>query len=40
MNLTLRQAAVELGILTEERFDKLVRPDKMTSPNWEDVNGQ
>ena len=31
--LTLKQAAVELGILTEEEFDKYVRPEKMLGPN-------
>jgi fumarate hydratase class II len=29
---TLRQAAVELGFLTGEEFDALVRPEKMTGP--------
>ena len=28
-NKTLKQAAVELGYLTEEEFDKYVRPEKM-----------
>ena len=28
--LTLREAAIELGLLTGERFDELVRPEKMT----------
>jgi fumarate hydratase class II len=28
-NLTLRQSAVELGILSEEEFDKIVRPENM-----------
>ncbi len=32
-NLTLKQAAIELGILTEEEFDKYVRPEKMLGPN-------
>lgn len=32
-NLTLKQAALELGILTEEEFDKYVRPEKMLGPN-------
>ncbi len=31
--LTLKQAAVDLGILTEEEFDKYVRPEKMLGPN-------
>ena len=29
---TLKEAAVELGHLTEEKFDELVRPEKMTEP--------
>jgi len=29
---TLREAAVELGHLTREEFDRLVRPEKMTRP--------
>lgn len=29
---TLRQAALELELLTEEEFDKLLRPDQMISP--------
>ncbi|MCH7753777.1 class II fumarate hydratase [candidate division KSB1 bacterium] len=29
---TLRQASVELGLLSEEEFDKLVRPEDMTGP--------
>ena len=28
--LTLREAAIELGLLTGERFDELVRPEEMT----------
>ncbi len=31
-NLTLKEAAVALGILSEEEFDKLVRPEKMIGP--------
>ena len=31
-NLTLKQAALRLNLLTEEEFDKAVRPDKMTGP--------
>jgi fumarate hydratase class II len=31
-NLTLREAAVALGILTGEKFDELVRPEKMIGP--------
>jgi fumarate hydratase class II len=30
--ITLKQAAVELGLLTAEEFDELVRPDKMARP--------
>ena len=29
---TLKQAAVELGLLTEEQFDEFVRPEKMLGP--------
>ena len=29
---TLKEAAVELGMLTAERFDELVRPEEMTGP--------
>ena len=32
-NLTLKQAATELGLLTEEAFDEVVRPEKMIGPN-------
>lgn len=32
-NLTLKQSALELGILTEEEFDKYVRPELMTGPS-------
>jgi fumarate hydratase class II len=32
-NSTLKESAVELGILSEEDFDKLVKPEEMTSPN-------
>lgn len=32
-NKTLKQAAVELGLLTPEKFDEIVRPEKMISPN-------
>ncbi|MBN1218648.1 MAG: class II fumarate hydratase [Anaerolineae bacterium] len=31
-NKTLRQAAVELGLLTGEKFDEVVRPEKMIGP--------
>ena len=30
--LTLRQAALELGYLTEKEFDEIVRPENMTHP--------
>ncbi len=31
-NLTLREAAIQLGILTGEKFDQLVRPERMIGP--------
>jgi fumarate hydratase class II len=31
--ISLRQAAVELGILTEDQFDALVRPESMVAPS-------
>lgn len=31
-NKTLRQAAVELGLLTPDKFDEIVRPEKMIGP--------
>jgi fumarate hydratase class II len=31
--ITLKQAAVALGLLTAEEFDELVRPEKMARPN-------
>lgn len=31
-NITLKQAALELGYLDEETFERLVRPEKMTTP--------
>jgi fumarate hydratase class II len=31
-NKTLREAAIELGLLTGEKFDKVVRPEKMIGP--------
>jgi len=31
-NKTLKQAALELGLLTEEQFDQTVRPEKMIGP--------
>ncbi len=30
---TLRETAVELGLLTAERFDEVVRPERMTGPS-------
>ncbi len=30
---TLKEAAVKLGFLTEEKFDEIVRPEKMLGPN-------
>ena len=32
-NITLRQAAAELGLVKPEDFDKHVRPEKMVSPD-------
>jgi fumarate hydratase class II len=32
-NLTLREAAVALGVLTAEEFDRIVRPETMIGPN-------
>ena len=34
--LTLREAAVRLGFLTAEEFDRIVRPEKMVSPIQKD----
>jgi fumarate hydratase, class II len=31
-DLTLREAALDLGFVTAEQFDKLVRPEEMTHP--------
>ena len=31
-NLTLKEAAVKLGLLSGEKFDEIVRPEKMVSP--------
>jgi fumarate hydratase class II len=31
--LTLKEAAIELGLLTAERFDELVRPEEMANPH-------
>lgn len=31
-NTTLKQAAIELGLLTAEKFDEVVRPEKMVGP--------
>ena len=32
-NKTLKEAAIELGLLTAEKFDEVVRPEKMIGPN-------
>ncbi|MGL5402888.1 MAG: lyase family protein, partial [Acinetobacter sp.] len=32
-NKTLKQVAVELGLVTAEQFDEVVRPENMVSPN-------
>jgi fumarate hydratase class II len=32
-NKTLKEAAIELGFLTAEEFDQIVRPEKMIGPN-------
>lgn len=32
-NTTLKQAAMDLGLLTSEKFDEVVRPEKMVGPN-------
>ena len=32
-NCTLKESALELGILTSEEFDRMVKPEEMTSPN-------
>lgn len=32
-NTTLKEAAVKLGLLSEEKFDEIVRPEKMLGPN-------
>lgn len=32
-NTTLKEAAVKLGLLSEEQFDQIVRPEKMLGPN-------
>jgi fumarate hydratase class II len=32
-NITLREAAVALGVLTAEQFDEIVRPEKMIGPS-------
>jgi len=31
-NKTLKEAAVELNLLTPEQFDEIVRPEKMIGP--------
>ena len=30
---TLKRVAVELGLVTEQQFDDVVRPEQMVSPN-------
>jgi fumarate hydratase class II len=30
---TLKQVAVELGLVTEQQFDEVVRPEQMVSAN-------
>src|SRR5207245_3314911 len=30
--ITLRESAIELGLLTGEKFDELVKPEEMTHP--------
>jgi fumarate hydratase class II len=30
--ISLRESAIELGLLTGEKFDELVKPDEMTHP--------
>ena len=30
--ISLREAAIELGLLTGEKFDELVKPEEMTHP--------
>lgn len=32
-NLSLKQSAIELGLLTEELFDLYVRPENMLGPS-------
>jgi fumarate hydratase class II len=31
-NTTLKAAVIELGLLTSEKFDEVVRPEKMIGP--------
>ena len=31
-NITLKEATLALGYMSEEEFDKVVRPEEMTSP--------
>ena len=33
-NKTLKQVAVELGLLTDAQFDEWVKPEAMTGPKW------
>ncbi len=32
-NSTLKETAIELGLLTEEQFDEWVKPENMVGPN-------
>ena len=32
-NSTLKDAAVELGLVTADEFDRVVRPEEMTHPD-------
>ncbi|MCK6542074.1 class II fumarate hydratase [bacterium] len=32
-NITLKEAAIQLGLLTSEKFDEVVRPEKMINPS-------
>ena len=38
-NTTLKQAALELGLVTAEKFDEVVRPEKMVRPGGEGATG-
>ena len=39
-NITLKEAAVSLGLLSAEQFDELVRPEKMIGPSEEFQEGK